>query len=184
MDGAATAAEAAEEMEQVAAEIERLAEQYARLRLAASLLTKEIEHYREEHQGPVIQTASRLFAQITLDSFIGLRVDINDKGDPVLIGERANGNRLEVDAMSSGTRDQLYLSLRVATLQWRLQSSEPMPFIVDDILINFDDARSMATLRMLADFSTENQVILFTHHQQVVETAEKLEQETIHIHTL
>ncbi len=184
MDGAATAAEAAEEMEQVAAEIERLAEQYARLRLAASLLTKEIEHYREEHQGPVIQTASRLFAQITLDSFIGLRVDINDKGDPVLIGERANGNRLEVDAMSSGTRDQLYLSLRVATLQWRLQSSEPMPFIVDDILINFDDARSMATLRMLADFSTENQVILFTHHQKVIESAKKLNKETIHIHTL
>ncbi len=86
--------------------------------------------------------------------------------------------------MSSGTRDQLYLSLRIATLQWRLQSSEPMVFVVDDILINFDDDRSAATLQMLADFSKNNQVILFTHHQKVVDMALGLENENIFIHEL
>ena len=49
-----------------------------------------------------------------------------------------------------------------------------MPFIVDDILINFDDDRSRATLESLADLGRKNQVILFTHHQQIVGEAKKM----------
>jgi len=87
--------------------------------------------------------------------------------------------------MSSGTRDQLFLALRLATLEWRLDANEPMPFIVDDILINFDDERSKATLKALADLSKKNQVILFTHHTQIVEDAKALqENDLIKIHTL
>jgi uncharacterized protein YhaN len=60
-----------------------------------------------------------------------------------------------------------------------------MPFIVDDILINFDDDRSCATLRVLADLSKKNQVILFTHHRQIVEAARTIQAEgCIHIHEL
>ena len=47
-----------------------------------------------------------------------------------------------VDGMSDGTRDQLYLSLRLATLEQHLSKGEPMPFVVDDILIGFDDNRT------------------------------------------
>jgi uncharacterized protein YhaN len=50
-----------------------------------------------------------------------------------------------------------------------------MPFIVDDILINFDDDRATATLKALAELAERNQVILFTHHLRIVETARKME---------
>ena len=87
--------------------------------------------------------------------------------------------------MSSGTRDQLFLALRLATLESRLETREPMPFIVDDILINFDDDRTKATLKVLADLSKKNQVILFTHHRQIVEEASQMKGEgTIQIHKL
>jgi uncharacterized protein YhaN len=87
--------------------------------------------------------------------------------------------------MSSGTRDQLYLSLRLATLEWRLQSHEPIPFIVDDILINFDDDRSGATLKVLADLAAGNQVILFTHHRQIVDQARQVAGKgAVHVHEL
>jgi len=93
--------------------------------------------------------------------------------------------RLTVEKMSSGTRDQLFLALRLATLAWRLETSEPMPFIVDDILINFDDDRSRATLSVLADLSKKNQVILFTHHRQIVEEAKSIKgKRAIQIHEL
>jgi len=46
-----------------------------------------------------------------------------------------------------------------------------MPFIADDILVNFDDARAKATLKALATLAEKNQVILFTHHAQIVDTA-------------
>jgi uncharacterized protein YhaN len=58
-------------------------------------------------------------------------------------------------------------------------------FIADDLLVNFDDARSDATLRALSELGVKNQVILFTHHLQIVNIAEGLGQkDRIFIHTL
>lgn len=44
-----------------------------------------------------------------------------------------------------------------------MDSAEPMPFIVDDILVHFDDERSKATLGLLAELAKKTQVIMFTH---------------------
>jgi uncharacterized protein YhaN len=76
--------------------------------------------------------------------------------------------------MSSGTRDQLYLALRLASLERYMESAESMPFIVDDILVDFDDVRSEAALRKMSDLSKKGQVILFTHHARVVEQAQAI----------
>jgi len=174
MDGSGQAAVAAEKMEQVAARIQRLVEQYRKIKLAAKVLQDAIERYREEHQDPVLQKASGIFSQLTLGSFSGLRTDINDSGNPILVGVRPDGSRVNIDGMSDGTCDQLYLALRVATLESRLETSEPMPFIVDDILINFDDDRSKTTIKVMAELARKNQVILFTHHRQIVEAANSI----------
>lgn len=184
MDGSARAAEAAGELAQVAARLHRLVDQYIRFRLAAGILRNEIERYREEHQDPVLQIASRFFAELTLGSFIGLRTDMDDNGNPILVGIRPDASRLMVAGMSSGTRDQLYLALRLATLEWRLQTCEPLPFIVDDILINFDDERSRATLAALAELAEKNQVILFTHHRQIIHAAAQLKEKPIFVYEL
>ncbi len=47
-----------------------------------------------------------------------------------------------------------------------------MPFIVDDILVNFDDQRVAATLGTLAELSKKTQVLFFTHHERLVELAQ------------
>ncbi|MBF0468236.1 MAG: hypothetical protein HQK61_05040, partial [Desulfamplus sp.] len=185
MDGSAGAAEIADRMEQELARIRRLASRYAQIRIASRILQREIERYREEHQDPVLKIASGYFSNLTLGSFVSLRTDVDDKGEPVLVGTRPDGIRLTVDKMSSGTRDQLYLALRIATIEWRLQTREPMPFIVDDILINFDDDRSRATLNVLSDLSRKNQVILFTHHRQIIEDVKNIKTDAaIQIHEL
>ena len=74
--------------------------------------------------------------------------------------------------MSDGTADQLYLALRLAGLEDYLDKNEPMPFIVDDILIKFDDERATAALQVLADISKKTQIIFFTHHRHLVDLAE------------
>jgi uncharacterized protein YhaN len=185
MDGNARAAASAEEMEQELSRIRRLAERYALLKLSTRILQQEIERYREAHQDPVLKIASRYFSDLTVGSFSGLHTDVDDKGSPILVGVRPDHSRLTVEKMSAGTCDQLFLALRLATLEWRLETSEPMPFIVDDILINFDDDRSRATLKVLADLSKKNQVILFTHHRQIVEETNRIEGEGVaQIHEL
>ncbi|GAB6059621.1 AAA family ATPase [Desulfonatronum parangueonense] len=175
MDGSDAAAAKETEIQGALSLIRRLADRYTRVRLAALLLKQEVEQYRRRHQGPILAIASRYFAALTLGSFSGLRSDINDKGHPVLVGVSSNGSMKNISEMSFGTRDQLYLALRLATLEWRLESHEPMPLIADDILINFDDHRTTATLRALADLGRKNQVILFTHHGWVVDAAINLD---------
>lgn len=169
--GGTLAAEAAERSQEVLASLQENVQRYTRLRLAASLLRREIERYRAENQAPLLRRAGDLFATLTLGHFTGLQTDFDDRDEPVLAGVRMSGKAVRVEGMSEGTRDQLYLALRLATLERYLAHAEPLPFIVDDILINFDDARSRATLKVLAELSGKTQVILFTHHERLKEMA-------------
>jgi uncharacterized protein YhaN len=175
MDGSGKAAEKEEESQQTLAKVRRLAENYVRLRIAVQVLKREVDRYRQENQEPILKIASRYFSELTVGAFTGLRADIDDSGQPILVGVCTTERLKTVKEMSSGTRDQLYLALRLATLEWRLERHEPMPFIADDILVNFDDTRAKATLKALATLAEKNQVILFTHHAQIVETAQSLD---------
>lgn len=169
MDGSARAAEAAQEAEGVLAKIRDRAEHYARLKLASVVLAREIERYREKNQGPILERASGIFGTLTLGSFTGLKPSFDAGDQPVLQGVRASGASVEVPFMSDGTRDQLYLALRLASLEKHLDGGEPVPFVLDDILINFDDARSAATLQVLHDLAARTQILFFTHHEHLLD---------------
>jgi uncharacterized protein YhaN len=186
MDGSDRAAEAEEQMQSLLARVRSDADEYIRLRLAGVLLKRAVERYREKSQGPVLQRASRTFATLTLGSFCGLRADYDERGNPVLVGVRPDGRTtLGVRAMSDGTRDQLYLALRIASLEHHLDTSPPLPFIVDDILVQFDDARSAAALRVLADLSDRTQIIFFTHHEHLIDVARRvLPEQKLFVHRL
>ena len=186
IDGGGRAAEAAERAQTLIAEIAGQSERYLRLRLARHLLTKGIERYKEESQSPVLKRASDLFAELTLGSFEGLKEDFDDRGNSVLVGVRAgSGAFVGLDGMSEGTCDQVYLALRLASLERYLDEHERIPFIIDDILVNFDDLRSAATLRALARLSNRTQIIFFTHHVHLLDLARKsVDSNTLFIHDL
>jgi len=174
MDGSGRAAALADQAQSMLAGIRSDAERYVRVKLAGRVLRDEIERYRRVNQGPLVKRASEHFAALTLGSFEGLITGFNEKDEPVLAGNRPDGERVTVEGMSSGTRDQLYLALRLASLEKYMESAEPMPFIVDDVLVDFDDKRSEAALNALAVLAEKTQVIVFTHHSQVVEQAKGL----------
>lgn len=172
MDGRADAADCAEEAEHLLAGLESDVAQYARLKIASVILARTVEQYREKHQGPLINRASALFAAMTLNAFRGLRAEYDEKGSPVLVGIRSGGDEMvSVAGMSDGTADQLYLALRLASLERYLARSETLPFVVDDILLRFDDDRAAATLGVLAELARRTQVIFFTHHPHLVALA-------------
>lgn len=173
MDGSARAAEAAEQAQAALFRIRDATERYIRFRLAASLLRGEIERYRERNQGPILKRASEIFSRLTLGSFAGLKTNFDDGDRPILVGTRSSGETVVVEGMSDGTCDQLYLALRLASLVHYLEANEPMPFIVDDILVNFDNERAKAALEVLIELAGRTQVIFFTHHRHLVELAEE-----------
>ena len=183
MDGSDHAALLADQAQAILASIRSDAEHYVQVKLAGKILRDQIERYRRENQGPLVKRASEHFCALTLGSFDGLMTDFNEKDEPVLAGIRSGGERVYVEGMSSGTRDQLYLALRLASLEKYMEGAEPMPFIVDDVLVDFDDARSQAALNALAELAEKTQVILFTHHTQVVEQSKQLN-EQVQVHEL
>jgi uncharacterized protein YhaN len=154
--------------------------EFAQLTLAKIVLEKAIESYRDTNQDPILISACAFLKTLTNGSFIGFDPeDIN--GKKTLTLERAgstkgisfNSNNLTFEEgstfLSDGTADQLFLALRLAGIENNLAKlEEPLPVILDDILINFDDARALSTLRCLAEFSSKTQVILFTHHKHLL----------------
>lgn len=163
---------AATQRREAGADMVSIAEDWL-LRSAASLLARRaIELHRAKVQSPIIGRAGDLFALATADAFSGLGIDYGDEDQPTLMARRATGEQVPVPGLSEGTRDQLFLALRLALLERR--TSEPMPFIGDDLLASFDEKRTLATLRLLAVAGRERQIILFTHHRHVADLAASL----------
>ncbi|WP_346294700.1 AAA family ATPase [Rhodopseudomonas sp. P1] len=166
------AAGAAVRRREAAAELIGIAESWL-LRAASALLARRVvELHRAKVQDPMVARAGELFALATADAFAGLGIDYGDQDEPTLVARRASGERVSLPGLSEGTRDQLFLALRLALLERR--ASEPLPFIGDDLLASFDDRRTVTTLRLLAEAGRQRQIILFTHHRHVAELAQSL----------
>ena len=73
--------------------------------------------------------------------------------------------------MSDCSQDQLYLTLRLASLEKFSADGEPLPLLVDDALVSFDDARAQAAPKVLGNLGAKTQVIFLTHHRDIVDLA-------------
>jgi uncharacterized protein YhaN len=164
--------EAAQRMQDAAAEAQDIAGRYVRLRLSHALLRAGIERFRREQQAPLLAAAGALFASLTERRYDRLGTDEAEDGKMVVVAHRPDGTHCPADRLSEGTRDQLYLALRLAAIGTHAAHTEPLPFIADDLLASFDDRRARAALRVLADFGAVTQTILFTHHAHIAAMAD------------
>jgi uncharacterized protein YhaN len=149
------------------AEMHEIVDRYVKIALARDILSAATDRIRSEQQDPLILRAGELFSLATDGAFSGIETDVDQKGNPTVVGKRAIGSTVSVENMSDGTRDQLFLAFRIAGIERYCNVAEPLPFIADDLLVHFDDDRSLATLKLLAELGKTTQVLLFTHHLSV-----------------
>jgi len=179
------AADYRQQAESCAEKLKQDSSRFVRLRLAAHFLQAQIERFRKENQGPLLAKSGQVFNSITRGAFSGLGAEFNADDVPVLVGLRPDGTTVPVEGMSDGSRDQLYLALRLAALDRYLEQHEPMPLILDDLLITFDDARATAILPQLVTLAQRTQIFLFTHHDHLVELCRQtLNKASFHLHRL
>lgn len=179
------AEDAALQAEEALAKVRAYVERYARAKLASTLLTREIARFREEHQGPLLATTSKIFHCLTRGAFLGVRAGFDDKDRPSLVCVRDGGREVDVNGLSEGTRDQLYLALRLSTILRNAEIRGPLPFVLDDLFVNFDDERAAAGLDVLAEVAARMQVLFFTHHAHLVELARRtVPAASLHVHVL
>ena len=152
-------------------EMQEAARSWLVLRLAGAMLADALERHRATRQDPLMARASALFAALTGGAFCGIIQSYGEDSVEALFGKRAKGEEVPVGGLSEGTRDQLYLALRLAYVEDYAARAEPTPFIADDLFTSFDDARTAHGLRVLADVGASAQCVLFTHHRHVAEIA-------------
>ena len=68
--------------------------------------------------------------------------------------------------LSAGTADLLYLSVRLALCELTCPADDPCPLVLDDTLVNFDDARAARARALFREIAQHRQVILFTCHER------------------
>lgn len=171
--GGDKAAVAEAQKHEALAEMSEVSEEYLHLATAGSLIKWAVDRYRDRKQGPLLQRASVIFKNLTLGSFEKLRVDF-DQSIPVLVAYRPDNQAVKVSGLSDGTRDQLFLALRIAALELQSEQGAPVPFIADDLFINFDDRRSQAGLKALYELSAKTQVLFLSHQEHLIPVIQKL----------
>ncbi|RSV15034.1 hypothetical protein CA236_15165 [Sphingomonas sp. ABOLG] len=163
-----SAADAQQIVADSAAAMGAAAEAHVEAVAAAALLRWVLDRHRQQNQAPLIDRAGTLFATVTAGAFAGLGVDYDEQDRPAIRAIRAGGTAVGVEALSEGTRDQLYLALRLGAIE---TGQHALPIVCDDLLITADDERAAAMLRVLAVAARRNQVLLFTHHAHLIDVA-------------
>ncbi|WP_336798997.1 ATP-binding protein [Kaistia sp. MMO-174] len=169
LDGREGAAAAAQDEQDAVAEIAEAVERFSRDHVAARLLSAAIERYRAEHQNPIVERASTAFQMLTDGQWSGIGIDYDE--DPPRLAAMRDGGHFSPETLSEGTRDQLFLALRIAAIEEHARRASPLPFIADDLFITFDEKRTAAGFRLLAELGAVTQVIVFSHHLHVAEQA-------------
>lgn len=151
-------------------ELEALARRWSVLTLAQSFIKQAKRSFEEERQDLVVRQAGDFFRRMTMERYRGLLFDLEGKGLKAAAVRADLGQSLDSEeALSRGTREQLYLALRLAYVRQHNQSRESLPLVMDDILVNFDPDRAARTAGLLAEFAGQNQILFFTCHPHMAE---------------
>lgn len=152
--------------QQVRTRQDESAQEYARLLLARRMLESAIATWESKSQPEVYRQASRLLSLMTDGRWT--KVSLTAEGR-LQVTDAVKTTRDPVQ-LSLGTCQQLYLSLRIALLMTADNVGRAVPILADDILVNFDSTRRAGAARALAELARMRQVVLFTCHEEIVET--------------
>ncbi len=158
---------ASQRLEEMRAELASVVDRWAPLVLANELMNRALKQFEREHQPALLARVAQLLRQMTGGRY--LHVSRRFDKDQSLVVQRDDGACLFPQQLSTGTREQLYLAIRLAFVLHYCDRHEPLPIVMDDVLVNFDDHRVRATLEVLDTVASDVQVILLTCHQRTVE---------------
>ena len=122
------------------------------------------ESWKEVQSGmaPLVgERASRIISGITDKKYLHIEPEIKQTEFKFVATSEGSDDTSDPDLLSAGTRDQVYLALRLAIAEFLAQGKR-FPLILDDPFINFDEVRLKNTVDLLAEIAGQHQVIMFT----------------------
>ncbi len=159
--------------------IRKAVSQWQQRAVACGVLEEIRRHYERDRQPETLREASTFFRQLTRGGYKRIWTPM---GENSLYVDDAQGNTFDVQWLSRGTREQLFVALRLALAASFARRGAMLPMVMDDVLVNFDTARAASAAAVLGQFAASGrQVLLFTCHRHVCRIFEMLE---VPVHTL
>ena len=153
------------ELNAINAEISQLQKNWQVLSTSTQLLEMIRESYESKRQPETLKEASGYLERLTEGSYTRLWTRLI--GEELLV-DNSNEETIPVDKLSRGTREAVYLSLRMALVGAYARRGAVIPMVLDDVLVNFDGQRAHAAADLLCDFARNGyQILMFTCHDHM-----------------
>lgn len=129
------------------------------LNIAMRTLEEAAGHVQQKYVPIMNKVFGNIFADFTNNKYSDIKA-----GDSlnIMINDPETDMITPVWALSNGTIDQMYMSLRIAIAESILKVNERLPFIMDEPFAQYDDERTVNALEHIYKISQQQQVIIFT----------------------
>ncbi|GAA0133871.1 hypothetical protein YSY43_07110 [Paenibacillus sp. YSY-4.3] len=154
---------------------QKLADQQAALRdaldlyavraVCQELISRARRVYEEERQPEVLRLASAYLRKMTNGRYERIVLKM---GSQELQAEHRDHGAIGSAALSRGTAEQLYLSMRLALAE-AVSHHRSIPILLDDLFVNFDAERLQGVIAVLKEIACKHQIIMMTCHSHVVQ---------------
>ena len=164
-------AEAEEAVADATAELERVNGTAAVIEETMRLLRAAEERVHRDLAPILASGITRWLPRVSGGRYVDASVDPADLS--VRVKEAASGRWRSALLLSEGTREQIYLLLRAAMAQQLATTGETAPLLLDEVTAQADSERKAQLLEVLHELSSERQIVLFTHDDDVAAWAER-----------
>lgn len=157
---------------QLEREIAEASRRWQVLALTSRLLDDLRRQYERQYQPETLQEASEYFRRTSEGRYVRVWRPLDREE---LWVDLAEGGSAPVERLSQGTRELLFLSLRLALAAAYARRGVRLPMILDDVMVNFDTSRARAAAALLRDFAQQGrQILLFTCHEHLLKLFQEL----------
>lgn len=154
--------EAKQDLANTETNFESSSKEYLANLLAAKWIGRSLDLASNERFPKMLKAAKEYLALLTGGRYVDL--DLGKK----LTVIRKDGKKRDVKYLSRGTAEQLYFALKLAFVE-QIKDEINLPILIDDSFVNFDDNRIKYIEELLRRISENNQVLIFTAQENLVE---------------
>lgn len=153
------------ELSSLDSQIQDLKEHWQQLACTNQMLESVREQHEKLRQPETLREASKYLEKLTDGQYTRIWTKLVGEH---LIADNEKGQSINVELLSRGTREAVFLSLRLALVSAYARRGVILPMVLDDVLVNFDAERAESAARVLAEFAGGGyQVLMFTCHEHI-----------------
>jgi uncharacterized protein YhaN len=147
---------------QIVEQMQKATEKWMALQLAGQAVERIRARVERNNQPEILKHASEYLDRLTLEKYHNIWTPL---GQRHIVVDDDKGESLKVEHLSNGTREQVFLAIRLAMVKDFAERGVEIPMVLDDVVVNFDQVRTEAAVQTLMEFADAGQqILLFTCH--------------------